>query len=109
LRFLVDAQLPPALARWLRERGETAEHLAELGLLRADDEAIWRLAAERGAIVVSKDEDLALRAQLRSGGPPVVWIRLGNLRTAELLRRWTEHWPALREGLERGEALLELA
>ncbi len=108
MRFLVDAQLPPALARWLTERGEEAGHLADLGLLRATDVEIWRLAAERGAAVVSKDEDFALRAQLRSGGPQVVWVRWGNLRTAELLRRWEEHWPLLRDALERGEPLLEL-
>lgn len=109
MRFLVDAQLPPALARWLTERGEEADHLIDLDMLRATDEAIWRLAAERGAVVVSKDEDFALRAQLRSGGPQVVWVRWGNLRTGELLRRWGEQWPHLRAALERGEPLLELA
>ncbi len=109
MRFLVDAQLPPALARWLTERGEEADHLADLGLLRAADEAVWRLAGERGAVLISKDEDFALRAQLRSGGPQVVWVRWGNLRTTELLQRWEDQWPLLRANLERGEALLELA
>jgi len=109
VRFLVDAQLPPALARWLTERGEEADHLTDLELLRAADETIWRLGAERGAVVISKDENFALRAQLTSGGPQVVWVRWGNLRTAELLRRWREQWPFLRAALERGEPLLELA
>ena len=109
MRFLVDAQLPPALARWLTARGEEADHVLDLGLLGANDDEIWRVASERGAVIVSKDEDFALRAQLRSGGPQVVWVRSGNVRNVELLRQWTELWPALDEALRRGEPLLEIA
>ena len=32
LRFLVDAQLPPALARFIESRGQKAEHVADLAL-----------------------------------------------------------------------------
>jgi hypothetical protein len=36
-------------------------------------------------------------------------VRSGNLRNAELLRRWGELWPTVREALERGEPLVEVA
>lgn len=72
MRLLVDAQLPPALVRWLSDQGEQAEHVADLDLLFASDLEIWRAAEERGAVIVSKDEDFALRAQLRDSGPTVV-------------------------------------
>lgn len=109
MRFLVDAQLPPALARWLTEKGESADHVADLGLLRAKDDEIWRVASELGAVIVSKDEDFALRMQVLGSGPRVVWVRSGNVRNAELLRRWEELWPSVREALERGETLVEVA
>ena len=32
MRFLVDAQLPPALARWLGEKGFAATAVRDLGL-----------------------------------------------------------------------------
>jgi len=32
MRFLVDAQLPPALARTLEAGGHEAEHVADIGL-----------------------------------------------------------------------------
>ncbi|HSM28057.1 MAG TPA: DUF5615 family PIN-like protein [Thioalkalivibrio sp.] len=32
MRFLVDAQLPPALARWLSAQGCPADHVADLGM-----------------------------------------------------------------------------
>ncbi len=109
MNLIVDAQLPPALARWLAARGEAADHLVDLGLLNASDEEIWRIAEERGAVIVSKDEDFALRAQLRNAGPQIVWVRSGNVRTAELLRRWADLWPETRQALERGERLVEIA
>ena len=37
MRFLVDAQLPPALARFLASLGEEAIHVLDAGLLEADD------------------------------------------------------------------------
>jgi predicted nuclease of predicted toxin-antitoxin system len=40
MRFLVDAQLPPALARWLSEQGHEAEHLLDIDSLQASDREI---------------------------------------------------------------------
>ncbi len=85
MRFLVDAQLPPALARWLTERGHTADHVADHNLASAHDNIIWNLALRESAVIVTKDEDFAQRAVLTQGGPPIVWIRLPNTRRRELL------------------------
>jgi predicted nuclease of predicted toxin-antitoxin system len=41
MRFLIDAQLPPALVRWLTEQGHDAEHVVDCGLAEADDRLIW--------------------------------------------------------------------
>ena len=48
MRFVVDAQLPPALAYLLAAHGHQAEHVADIGLRDADDSPIWTYAfAER--------------------------------------------------------------
>jgi predicted nuclease of predicted toxin-antitoxin system len=47
VKFLVDAQLPPALAYWLIEAGCEAQAVREIGL-REGDGAIWRHAAAYG-------------------------------------------------------------
>ena len=62
MKFLVDAQLPPALAHWLREGGHEAEHVEDTGLREANDGAIWAHAVQSGAIIVTKDEDFAARS-----------------------------------------------
>jgi predicted nuclease of predicted toxin-antitoxin system len=37
VKFLVDVNLPPRLARWLSSRGHEAKHLVDLDLLTATD------------------------------------------------------------------------
>jgi predicted nuclease of predicted toxin-antitoxin system len=108
MRFLVDAQLPPALARWLREHGHPAEHVADRGMAAADDREIWSYALAVGAIVVTKDEDFARRRVSASHGPSIVWIRLGNTRRRELLAWFELQLPAVLERLALGESLVEI-
>ena len=54
MRFLIDAQLPPALARWLTSKGQEAQHVADVGLVSAPDKEIWNYALAAGAVIVSK-------------------------------------------------------
>lgn len=108
MRFVVDAQLPPALARRLDTLGHLAEHVADRGMAGASDDAIRDYAASVGAVIVTKDEDFAIR-RLLSEGPAVVWLRVGNTRRAALLTRVEAEWPAIVAALERGETLIEVA
>jgi len=107
--WLIDAQLPSALARWLTAEGHDASHVFDVGLTHATDTEIWQHAADTAAVIVTKDEDFALRAQLRKGGPQVVWVRYGNVRKAELLQRLATVWPEVADAIARGESLVELA
>jgi uncharacterized protein (DUF433 family) len=65
VRFLVDAQLPPALAHHLVELGHEAVHVGDVGLLAARDQDIWRHALAIGAVLVTKDEDFVTMRALR--------------------------------------------
>jgi len=61
LNFLVDAQLPPRLARWISSHGHDAAHVFDRGLQAADDPAIWEHARTENAVIISKDEDFVDR------------------------------------------------
>jgi predicted nuclease of predicted toxin-antitoxin system len=63
MRFLVDAQLPPALARWLVAKSFDAEHVGDCGLATASDAEIWDYALRSGSIILTKDDDLDQAAQ----------------------------------------------
>jgi predicted nuclease of predicted toxin-antitoxin system len=108
MRFLVDAQLPPALARWPAERGYTSEHVLDLGMAGADDRDIWVYASQVGAVIVTKDEDFAERRARTRDGPAIVWIRVGNVSRRELLTWFRFRLPVIVEALERGETLIEI-
>ena len=56
MRFLVDAQLPPALARRIQSLGHDAEHVADCGLSTATDAEIRTQAEKTGAALVTKDD-----------------------------------------------------
>ncbi|KQP55046.1 DUF5615 family PIN-like protein [Methylobacterium sp. Leaf108] len=108
MRFLVDAQLPPASARWLDAEGHTAAHVGDLGMGAASDCAIWDRARATGAAVVTKDEDFARRKALAADGPPVVWIWLPNTRRRDLLVWFAAVPPDVLAALANGKTLIEV-
>lgn len=83
--FLVDAQLPPALARLLAGMGHRAEHVGDIGMQAASDAAIWDYALANDAVVITKDEDFQQRRALDGQGAAVAWIRVPNTRRRALL------------------------
>ncbi len=108
MKFLVDANLPPALARWLASEGHEAQHVGDFGMERAPDREIWARARETGACIVTKDEDFILLQALDRAGPAIVWIRIGNAVRGVLLRRLPALWPAVISAIARGEKVIEV-
>ena len=105
---MVDAQLPPALARWLRDAGCEAEHVEDAGLRGAADAAIWAQALRTESIIVTKDEDFAARSAQAKTGPVVVWLRVGNTTNRALLEWFAARWPGIARLLEQGGRLVEV-
>ena len=85
MKFLVDNQLPAALAVYLRKKGLDCVHVLEAGLAQASDAELCKYATENGRTIISKDVDflyLAIRPKVTF---QLVWVRLGNCRTVELI------------------------
>ena len=108
MRFLVDTQLPRALAFWLSERGHPTEHVLDVGLGQSKDTPVWRYAQQHGAVVVTKDEDFAEWVRRGRPGPAVVWLRIGNSSKRALLAWLEPLWPAVVHQLEQGDRLVEV-
>ena len=107
-RFLVDAQLPPALARKIASAGYQATHVLDVGLLESSDSQIWNHAVEIGAVILTKDEDFAIRASVSKTPPSIVWIRIGNCPNAKLLAWFESELPAVVAALDSGARLVEV-
>ena len=109
VRFLIDTQLPMALASRLWDAGHEAEHVLELAMAQSPDNDIWRHAIRCGAVIISKDEDFAEWVLTGRSGPSVVWLRIGNCTNRELLEWLLPLWPAVMEALEHGDRLVEVS
>lgn len=108
MRFLVDAQLPPALARWLGGPGHSATPVREVGQRDSDDGSIWNFATSGGWTVITKDEDFVERCLGNPAAPAVVWLRTGNC-TNRVLFAWLEPLlPEILRQLESGQRLVEV-
>ena len=61
-------------------------HVGDRGLAGCADRGIWRHAGDHGLVIVSKDEDFRRLGVLHGAPPKVIWIRLGNCSTADIIR-----------------------
>lgn len=106
MRFLVDAQLPEALCRWLEVRGHEAAYVGTTLTGETPDRDIASHAVERGYVLVSKDEDFVTRH------PPIdyqlVWLRIGNASNKSLAAWLEPRFAAIVAKLEDGERLIEV-
>lgn len=108
MNFLVDAQLPPALARWLTEQGHASQHVADLALTATPDRQIWEHAKRNSFVIISKDEDFSHLCLLDPAPVPVIWIRVPNCSRVALLRWFAPLLPAIIDAVQQGELLIEL-
>ena len=57
MRFLIDMNLSPATAAWLRAEGHDAVHVLEVGFGTLSDQEIFARAASQAQIVITFDLD----------------------------------------------------
>jgi predicted nuclease of predicted toxin-antitoxin system len=84
VKLLFDQNLSPRLVGVLADLFVGSLHVAQVGLARADDDAVWRFAKEHGFAIVSKDSDFQERSQLAGSAPRIVWVRRGNCSTQDI-------------------------
>ena len=108
MRFLVDAQLPIALARMLQQHGHESKHVADLMMMGTSDKDIWEWARQNNSIIISKDEDFVILHGADEQPVPLIWVRVGNTRRKELLEWFERLLPLIEEKLASGELLVEL-
>lgn len=108
MRFLIDAQLPPGLARRLAAAGHEATHVFEILPADASDADVSAAANRLNAVLCTKDEDFVAMAISGRLFGPLLWIRSGNMTTARL---WSALEPLLAEidaAFAAGERIIEV-
>ena len=108
MKFLVDNQLPRALALFLASHGHSAQHVIDLGFDEAADVELWRHARENDMILVSKDEDFFHLANRVGDEGKLVWVRIGNCRRQVLIEAFDHALPQIASAFAEGYCIVEV-
>ncbi len=106
MKFLIDNQLPAALARFIQTEFKVqATHVIDVGLRDASDAEIWNYVSESDSILISKDEDFANMVLLVPTAK-LIWVRFGNCRKEFLLKLFQHMWSRILDRLDGGDRLI---
>ncbi len=109
MRLLFDEQLSEAPVRELGVVFPGSLHVRLLNRGGAPDTDVWSLAREHHCVLVTKDGDFHRLSLLHGAPPKVVWLRVGNCATTEIVRLLTAHAEDIRRFEDRSDAtVLEL-
>jgi len=95
VKLLLDHNLSPRLLQELSVLYAGSMHVRDVGLERADDESVWRYAAEHTFVIVTKDADFRQRSFLFGTPPRVIWIPRDTASTDDILGLLRVHQPAI--------------
>lgn len=110
MKFWLDAQLPPALARYLAETfGVEVQVVRDLGLRDAADRGIFDAARQAGTTVITKDSDFVELVQRLGAPPQIVWVTCGNASNERLMQVFAATFADALEMLAGGAQIVEIA
>lgn len=85
MKLLLDQNLSRKLVRQIEEAFPDSCHLTAVLPEASTDKDIWLFAEANDFVIVTKDDDFEQRSVLLGHPPKVIWIRLGNCRTADVV------------------------
>ncbi len=104
MKFLVDAQLPARLARFLSSAGHDVLHTTELpGGNRTTDGRIAELADDEERVVVTKDRDFRDSHLLSWSPQRLLVVATGNITNTALLSLFEAHLDAILTAFEEAD------
>lgn len=84
MKLLFDANISHRLVNSLSDLFPGSTHVRLVGLERGTDREVWDYARANGFAIVTRDTDFQYLSLLRGPPPKVIWVRLGNCKTAEI-------------------------
>ena len=107
MKLIIDMNLSPEWAAFLRGCGWEAQHWSTVGDARAPDEEILAWARAHGATVVTQDLDFPrIMALTRAVGPSVVVLRITDELDPLTRARVAKALTATRTDLETGALMV---
>ncbi len=106
MKFIVDAQLPKLLARFLREKGFDVIHTSELPNGNdSSDVEINRISLAESRILVSKDADFYNSFTAKKEPYKLLHVRTGNMKNSRLIKLFEKNIDAIMAEFESGSVV----
>lgn len=103
MKLLLDQNLSRKITGRISEIYPESCHISSIMAEEASDREIWFYAREHGYVIVTKDDDFEQRSVLLGHPPKVIWIRLGNCRTEDVVGVLTRYQNVIRNFFEDNE------
>jgi predicted nuclease of predicted toxin-antitoxin system len=85
VRLLLDENLSESVLTRLPARFAGSQHVRTIAGEGTKDRDVWRIARERGLVIVTLDSDFETLSVLHGPTPKVVWLALHNPSNARVL------------------------
>jgi len=84
--ILVDDNLSYRIASVLKDSFNGIIHVSNAGLDGVDDSLIWEYATNNKLHILTKDRDFNDIQQVKGFPPKIIWLRIGNSSTKEIVK-----------------------
>ena len=91
MKLLFDQKISFRVVKLLRELFPEARHVNEYSLQKASDMQIWSYPKENQYHIVTFDADFNDLVTLYGHPPKVIWLRIGNTSSQNLVRVFSGH------------------
>jgi len=85
MKLLFDQNISHRILSLLPEQFRDASSIKKEGLTNASDFEIWEYAKTNNFIIVTQDSDFNDLSLIYGTPPKVIWLRLGNLKTPQIV------------------------
>lgn len=111
MKYIVDAQLPRKLVKWMNAEGYNAIHTLDLPDKNAtsDSEIIRISSLDNMSVIVSKDKDFPEQRIIRGKPERLLWITTGNIRNEILLGLFSREFKNIHDLFVKGSLFVELS
>ena len=109
MSFLFDQNLSRRLPGLIASEFPNSQQVFLIGMADADDLDVWKYAASQGLAIVSNDVDFKHLADIQGPPPKVIWLRIGNGPTSDVVNLLLDRAVEIRTFLSSDSAsILEL-
>jgi predicted nuclease of predicted toxin-antitoxin system len=97
MKLLFDQNISYRLIKKIRHLFPDAVSVKEVGLESSNDFEIWEFAKTHGYTIVTFDADFYELNMLKKQSPKIIWLRIGNTSTDNLVMIFTNKYEIIKD------------